>query len=103
MTASASIKTLRLDGELTIYRAEELKPLLLDSLRSAEVLEVDLSGVCELDTAGVQLLMLAKRTAESEGRTLRLARHSPAVLDVFELFDLAGHFGDALVIAPATA
>ncbi len=96
-TAAAGT-SLRLDGELTIYRAAEVKQLLLDSLHGAAAQEIDLSGVTELDTAGVQLLMLAKRSAEAEGRTLHLANHSPAVLDVFQLLDLAGYFGDPLVI-----
>ena len=94
--------TLRLDGELTIYRAAELKPLILAPLGEAQVLEVDLAGVSEIDSAGVQLLMLAKREAQARGGELHLVAHSPAVLDVFELLDLAAFFGDPLVMpAPA--
>jgi anti-sigma B factor antagonist len=93
---------LRLDGELTIYRAAELKTLLLEALEGAIALELELSGVTEIDSAGVQLLMLAKRHAQSLGRELRLAGHSAAVVEVFELFDLAAFFGDALVV-PAHA
>ena len=59
---------LRIEGELTIFRAMELKPVMLaDPLPE----EIDLSGVTELDTAGVQLLMLAKRTALAQQRELR--------------------------------
>jgi len=91
---------LSLDGELTIYRAAELKELLLNALAAGSGdLEVDLSGVSEFDSAGLQLLMLAKKTAQQRGRELRLAGHSPAVLEVFELLNVAAHFGDPLVIA----
>lgn len=86
---------LRIEGELTIFRAMELKPtLLVDPLPE----EIDLSGVTELDTAGVQLLMLAKRTALAQQRELRLVGHSPAVMDVFELLNVAAYFGDPLVM-----
>jgi anti-sigma B factor antagonist len=100
---SAPATTLRLDGELTIYRAAELKAELLEALEAApDALEVDLSGVSEIDSAGVQLLMLAKRRAQAVQRTLRLVGHSAAVVEVFELLDLAAFFGDPLVV-PAHA
>jgi anti-anti-sigma factor len=92
---------LRLDGELNIYRAAELKPLLLQALDSAPQLEIDLSGVTEIDTSGVQLLMLAKRRSQALQRELRLANHSPAVVEVIELLDLAAYFGDPLIVAAA--
>jgi anti-anti-sigma factor len=87
-----------LDGELTIYRAADLKVTVLEALRQARVLEIDLSGVTELDTAGLQVLMLAKQTAAAEQRELRLLQHSPAVVEIFEMLDLVAFFGDAVLI-----
>jgi anti-anti-sigma regulatory factor len=73
----------------------ELKPIMLaDPLPE----EIDLSGVTEVDTAGVQLLMLAKRAAVEQQRELRLVGHSPAVMEVFELMNVAAYFGDHLVM-----
>ena len=92
------VNRMALDGELTIYRAADLKLELLAALRQARVLEIDLSGVIELDSAGLQVLMLAKQTAAAEQRELRLVQHSPAVVDVFELLDLVAFFGDAVLI-----
>ena len=86
-------RVLRIEGELTIFRAAELKPVLLDHPAPSEI---DLSGVTELDTAGVQLLLLAKATALSEHRELRLMAHSPAVTEVFELLNLGAHFDGPL-------
>ncbi|HEV7814476.1 MAG TPA: STAS domain-containing protein [Janthinobacterium sp.] len=97
-TRQEEAAVLGLDGELTIYRAAELKQQLLAALERAGPLEIDLSAVTEVDTAGVQLLMLAKQVALQRQQELRLAGHSPAVLDVFELFNLGGYFGDPLVI-----
>ncbi len=86
---------LRIEGELTIFRAMELKPVLLANPPPSEI---DLSGVTEMDSAGVQLLMLAKKTALTEGRSLRLMAHSPPVIEVFELLNIAGYFDDPLVM-----
>jgi anti-anti-sigma factor len=96
-TAAARAASLRLDGELTIYRAAELKRSLLDALQAAPRLEIDLAGVTEIDTSGVQLLMLLKREAANQGRELALAAHSQAVVEAFDLLDLAPFFGDPIV------
>ncbi|MBK1689658.1 STAS domain-containing protein [Rubrivivax gelatinosus] len=89
--------TLAIEGELTIYRAAELRQALLAALdQHGADLEVDLAGVTEFDSAGVQLLMAAAKSAAARGGVLRLVRHSPAVLDAFAVLDLAAHFGAPL-------
>lgn len=92
-------KVLRLAGELTIFKAAELMPIMLASPAPQEI---DLSGVTEMDTAGLQLLMLAKKTALAAKRELRLVGHSPAVIEVFELLNVAPYFGDQLVMDSRT-
>ncbi len=94
---------LAIDGELSIYRADELKRALIEPLQSGVRLVVDLAKVSELDTCGLQLLMLAKRTANVLGGEFQLIGHSPAVVDVFELLNVAAFFGDHLVIEPSSA
>jgi len=89
-------------GEMTIYSAAELKPALLEVLGRSDEIEIDLSGVSELDTSGVQLLILMKREAAAAGKALTLSRHSPAVLEVFELLGLGSWFGDPQLL-PADA
>ncbi|RZL03058.1 MAG: anti-sigma factor antagonist [Rubrivivax sp.] len=91
--------TLAIEGELSIYRATELKQLLLDALKGKASLEIDLHDVSEIDSAGVQLLMLTKSTGQANACDVRLVNHSPAVLEVFELLDLAAHFGDPLLVS----
>jgi anti-anti-sigma regulatory factor len=76
---------LRIEGELTILRAAELKAALL---ADPPPTEVDLSGVTEIDTAGVQLLMLADREARAAGRSLRLVSPSAAASEVLDLLRL---------------
>ena len=92
------VTRIAIDGELTIYRAADLKLTVLEALRKSRVLEVDLSGVTELDTAGLQVLMLAKNSAAAEKRELRLLNHSPAVVEIVEMLNLGAFFGDALLI-----
>lgn len=83
-------KALRIEGEMTIYRAAELRqqmqPLLGGAAKAPGA--IDLSAVTEIDCSGIQLLALARRTATAAGRELRLDKPSPAVLEVFGLLGL---------------
>ncbi len=90
--------TLRIDGEMSIYSAAEHKTQLLDHLAECEELELDLAGVGEMDSAGLQILLVLKRELERAGRGLRLSNHSQAVYEVLELLKMQSHFGDPVVI-----
>lgn len=91
---------LRIEGELTIFRAAEW----LHALRARPAATViDLSGVTEIDTAGVQLLLLARREAEAEQRALRLLAPSSAVDEVFALLNLAAILGEPLAVPGAAS
>jgi anti-sigma B factor antagonist len=78
-------------AELTIYRVAELKEQLLAIVAAAPDPSVDLSQVAEIDTAGVQLLLLAQREARARGGELHLRCASPAVRDAFQLLGLDAH------------
>ncbi|MDH4189747.1 MAG: STAS domain-containing protein [Betaproteobacteria bacterium] len=88
-----------MQGPMTIYEAAEHKQILLDALARGAELEIDLSGVSEIDTAGIQLLLLAKRAAAKEDKFVRLTAHSAASLEAIDLYDLGGYFGDPVVIS----
>ena len=85
-----------LTGELTIYSAAEVKAGLAEAMAVASEIEVDLSGVTEMDTAGLQLMLIAKR---NPGKEVRFTNHTPAVLRLVDLANLGGMLGDPLVIA----
>ncbi len=87
-----------IEGELTIYTAADSKPKLLAALQ-APVTEFDLSQVTEIDSAGLQLLLLAKREARTAGIELNFTGHSTAVIDCFDLCDIGAVFGDPIVLA----
>lgn len=98
-----SAPTLHIEGELTIFRAAELLPTVAPEGSADAPVEIDLSRVTEIDTAGVQLLMLAKKRALAQGRPLRLVAHSAVVSEVFELLNLVAFFGDPLVVSPRSS
>src|SRR5262245_20959061 len=85
----------RLEGELTIYRATELRTEIQTALANATAVEIDLSGVTEIDSAGIQLLIAAQKTAAASQRELLLVQPSAPVQGVFQLFNLAAQFGAA--------
>ncbi|MGZ5055020.1 MAG: STAS domain-containing protein [Methylobacter sp.] len=93
------ILQLSIQDEMTIYTVGEQKQRLFDSLKTAKEMQVDLGGVTEIDSAGVQLLMFLKQ--ESLGRHIKfsLIHHSQAVVGVLELLNLCKHFGDPIVIS----
>ncbi|WP_101103148.1 STAS domain-containing protein [Macromonas bipunctata] len=93
--APAGAPVLTLAGELSIYQAQELKKTLLDAVQPGATLALDLSGVTALDTAGVQLLLLAQRTAQAQRGDLRVCRPSAPVLEVLQLLRL-----DAQLLQP---
>ena len=87
-----------LDGPMTIYNAMEIKGQLMDGLRAAPILELDLSHVSEVDTAGIQLLILVKRESQRLAHDLRIVAHSPAVREVIDFYNMDAFFGDPMVI-----
>lgn len=97
-SASDRTTTLALVEDLTIYNAAAQKGMLLDSLNDAGGLDLDLSQVGEIDSAGLQLLILAKREANRQGKPLHLIAHSAAVLEVIDFLNLGAFFGDPLHI-----
>jgi len=82
------------EGSMTIYEAAEHKSELLAALGDATALELDLGEVDEADTAGLQLLLLARREAAHAGKTLRVVRLGPALAEVLDRWGLRGAFAD---------
>lgn len=92
--------TARIEGEMTIYTAAGIKPALLSLLEGDGEAELDLSQVSEIDTAGMQLLLLAKREASRAGKQLRLVSHSPAIVECLDMCNLTALFGDQVILSP---
>lgn len=102
MTSEAPVQRIEISGEFNIFTAADWRQRLLDALDQPGELDVDLSAVSEMDSAGMQLMVAAKREAAQRNKTLRFSGHSRAVFDVLELCDIVAHLGDPLLIHPAT-
>ena len=84
------MKTLQstVDGELTIISAVEQNQRLQALLTGDSGVEVDLSGVTEIDTSGLQVLLLAKREAERLGVPLVFQSPSEPLRSMLDLTGL---------------
>ncbi len=98
LNSDSATARVEIKGELSIFTAADVRGQLLAALECGEDVEVDLSDVTEMDSAGMQLMVAAKREAVLRERQLRFTGHSPAVFDVLELCELAGQLGDPLLI-----
>ena len=98
MNKKPNIQRIALASDATIVNAVAMHAQLLAALGSASDIEVDLSQVTEIDSAGLQLLISAKQEAAVLQKRLSFAGHSPAVLETLDLCDLSAHFGDPVLL-----
>lgn len=88
-------KQMWLSGELTIFSVQDIRNRLLETLALLDEVSFDLNEVTEIDTAGLQLMLLAKR---KPGKTVRFVNHSDEVLHMLDLANLGQLLGDPLVL-----
>lgn len=97
------LRCLKLAGELTIYTASDARRNLRAALEhQGAPSELDLSGIEELDTAGMQVLLWFKQEASAQGKVVAFTNHSSAVIEVIDLLKIAGVFGDPILITPTS-
>lgn len=75
---------LSIDGELTIYTAAEYKQYLVENFTSEHALEVDLEGVDEIDTCGLQLLAAMSKQLSDTGNEISIIASSDVAKDALE-------------------
>lgn len=85
----------RVNEEMTINTAAALFGEFKLLFAGTGNVEVNLSGVGEIDTAGLQLMLMLKCCM---GSALRFTGHSRAVLQALETSNLYGQLGDPVVI-----
>lgn len=95
----AGVLRVRLGESLDIASAEEAKSRLQQVSESAANLELDLSSLVDIDTAGIQLLLALRRTREKAGTPVRIVHPSPSVLDAFRLVGLERIFDASVAVS----
>jgi len=89
----SSSPALALSGELTIYHVAAHFQVLREHIAAQRNVVLDLAAVEEIDSAGVQLLLLAKAQADAQGLPFALVAHSPAVDEALRLLFLKRALG----------
>ncbi|MBN6151488.1 STAS domain-containing protein [Xanthomonas sp. AmX2] len=79
---------LNIDGDMTIRRAAELKPLLLPALEHPGGLQLQLQAVTEIDATGLQLLLATQAALRALGRPFAIDGCSQPVADALDLLGL---------------
>jgi len=80
--SQALTATLRIEGELTIYQAMQIKTRLLAALDAETAIELDLGAVTDIDTAGMQLLLAFAQVAAGKDLPVLITACSPVVAEV---------------------
>ena len=90
---SKDTSTLIFEGDLTIYHVSQIKDeLFADYEKLADKIALDLTSVGEIDTAGVQLLLFAKKFFASVRRPLFISKSNESVDSVLTALDLNTQF-----------
>ncbi len=88
LSIDGQVATLTLSGELTISTVDDLKDEIFMALNCPEI-RIDLQGIHEIDTCGLQLLLVLAHQAQLQGKQCSLSRSSPLAEDLLRLFALS--------------
>jgi anti-sigma B factor antagonist len=72
---------IKIEGSLSIYEVSKFRDELITCLETMDEIALDLSGVTDCDTAGVQLLYAARKTTDQGGHPIRIEKASAPVVD----------------------
>ncbi|MCI0342034.1 MAG: STAS domain-containing protein [Planctomycetales bacterium] len=93
---SADTELVLVEGELDSASASRLESDLgLLRLMGVSRMRLDLGGVTSLDSAGVGVILDARREARRRGGDVLLARRSPAVVRALDQAGIRAEFPDA--------
>ena len=81
---------------MSVHTTSGYREALLRKYKTGQAMELDLSGVTEIDTSGLQLLVALQKHLHGEQCDLRLRHPSETVRRVLELTRLAESFDDQI-------
>jgi len=79
----------RAKGDLHISEVDELKSALLHEYAAAPALVLDLSGVDSCDAASLQVLCSLRKSADRDGKELRISALSVAMREASSILGLS--------------
>lgn len=90
---------LKFIGEMTIYTAAQIKEELV-AINSILVngknnISINVSGVSDFDTSGLQLLMMAKKNLVLIDKNVNIIGHSDSVIEAMRLYKMDGQMESA--------
>lgn len=80
------------EEDMTIYVIESMKQMITKMLDSYDCFELDLSGVEEIDTAGIQLLFALDNELKRTNKIFKLTAVSGAVTKLFNNYGVGECF-----------
>ena len=80
LEAEETISVIRLEGEINITCAAELKKLLLEAMTTGKDLLLDLEQATDMDIAAIQLLWATQRETERSGVKLAVQGRVPEAI-----------------------
>lgn len=90
---SKDTTTLIFEGDLTIYYVAQIKDeIFADYEKLSDKIALDLEGVTEIDTAGVQLLLFAKKFFATVHRSLFISKSNGSIDVVLDVLDVNTQF-----------
>jgi anti-sigma B factor antagonist len=75
-------------GGMTINSAAELKNAIMAEIENVENINFDLSGIDDIDTAGIQLLLSARRGIGTEKKIIKFRNPSIEITRISDLYGL---------------
>jgi anti-anti-sigma regulatory factor len=86
-----------LEGDLSIYRAAEIRDILVSCIQTGRT--ADLSKTGTVDSCAMQLFISAKKSAALQGLTFHIEGHSADFIRMLDLYGLISFFGDPVRIS----
>jgi anti-sigma B factor antagonist len=75
-----------IEGDINIYSVKELKERFSEFFENVKNVELDLSAVDAVDTAGFQLLVAVRKELNSKDRILTIINPSNEITRIFSLY-----------------
>ena len=83
---------LTIEDDMTIYSINEIKSAISHEIELYQKFELDLRGVEEIDTAGIQLILALRRELISKSKELKISAVSDVVTTLFKSYSINSLF-----------